>query len=151
MNDQLQALLEKDAVSDVVKQLFISTDNRDWPQVKACFANDVLFDVTSMSGGEPVTMTAQQIVDAWDNGLKALKAIHHQTGNYVVDLHHNEAGVFCYGMALHYLPNPTDRNTRTFVGSYNFHLIKTSGSWRIDRFKFNLKFMDGNLNLEASS
>jgi hypothetical protein len=150
MNDQLQTLLEKDAVIDVVNQLFISTDNRDWTKVKACFANDVLFDMTSMTGGEPVTMTAQQIVEGWDNGLKALKAIHHQAGNYVVNLKNNEAEVFCYGIALHYLLNPTNRNTRTFVGSYNFHLTKTGGSWRIDRFKFNLKFMDGNLNLEAS-
>jgi hypothetical protein len=74
MNDQFQTLLEKDAVIDVVNQLFISIDNRDWAKVKACFANEVLFDMTSMTGGEPVTMTAQQIVEGWDGGLKALKA-----------------------------------------------------------------------------
>lgn len=90
MNDQSQILLEKVAVIDVVNQLFISTDNRDWAKVKACFTNDVLLDMTSI------------------------------------------------------------QNTRTFVGSYNFHLTKAGGSWRIDRFKFNLKFIDGNLNLEAS-
>jgi hypothetical protein len=150
MNDQYKVLLEKGAVIDVVNQLFISTDNRDWAKVKACFTNDVLFDMTSMTGGEPVTMTAEQIVEGWDNGLKALKAVHHQAGNYVVDLQNSEAEVFCYGIALHYLPNPTSQNTRTFVGSYNFHLSKADGSWRIDRFKFNLKFIDGNLNLEAS-
>ena len=150
MNNQSKILLEKDAIIDVVNQLFIGTDNRDWAKVKSCFTNDVRFDMTSVTGGEAVTMTAQQIVEGWDNGLKVLKAVHHQTGNYVVDLQDGEAEVFCYGIALHYLPNPTNRNTRTFVGSYNFHLTKADDSWRIDRFKFNLKFMDGNLNLEAS-
>ena len=150
MNDHSKTLLEKDAIIGVVNQLFISTDNRDWAKVKACFTNNVLFDMTSMTGGEPVTMTPQQIVGGWDNGLKALKAVHHQAGNFIVNLQNNEAEVFCYGIALHYLPNPTNQNTRTFVGSYNFHLTKTDGSWRIDRFKFNLKFIDGNLNLETS-
>ena len=150
MNDHYEILLEKDVVIGVVNRLFINTDNRDWEKVKACFADDVLFDMTSMTGGEPVTMTAQQIVDGWDKGLKALQAIHHQAGNYVVNLGNNEAEVFCYGVAFHYLPNKTNQNTRTFVGSYNFHLAKGDRAWRIDQFKFNLKFIDGNANLEAS-
>ena len=45
------------------------------------------------------------------------------------------------------LPN---QNTRTFVGSYDFHLIKNDERWQIDKFKFNLKYIDGNLKLEAS-
>lgn len=58
--------------------------------------------------------------------------------------------VFCYGVAWHYLQNKTDRNTRTFVGSYDFHLVNQDGEWKIDRFKFNLKFIDGNPDLEKS-
>lgn len=150
MKDQHKDLLEKDAVIGVINQLFISTDNRDWAKVKTCFTDKVLFDMTSMAGGEPATMTSQQIVDGWDQGLKALKAVHHQAGNYVVNINNNEAEAFCYGVAFHYLPNKTNQNTRTFVGSYNFHLTKTGNAWRIDKFKFNLKFIDGNANLEAS-
>jgi hypothetical protein len=103
-----------------------------------------------MVGGEPVTMTPGDIVAAWDKGLKPLKAIHHQTGNYLVTVNQNEAEVFCYGTASHYLPNKTNRNTRVFVGSYNFHLTKSDEDWLIDQFKFNLKYIDGNPNLEAS-
>jgi hypothetical protein len=147
---QYQNLLAKEDVKQVVNQLFISTDNRDWDTVKQLFAPKVLFDVTSMVGGEPVPMTPADIVAAWDKGLKPLKAIHHQTGNYVVSVNRNEADVFCYGTASHYLPNETNRNTRVFVGSYNFHLTKNGDYWQIDKFKFNLKYIDGNPNLEAS-
>jgi hypothetical protein len=150
MTDQYKILLEKDAIIDVVNQLFISTDNREWTKVKACFTDEVLFDMTSMAGGKPATMTSQQIVEAWDKGLKPLKAIHHQAGNYVVTINNHAAEVFCYGIALHYLPNKTNQNTRTFVGSYNFHLVKKDSHWQIDKFKFKLKYIDGNPNLEAS-
>jgi SnoaL-like domain len=62
----------------------------------------------------------------------------------------DEAQAFCYGIAFHYLPNPTVKNTRVFVGSYDFHLRREDERWRIDQFKFNLKFIDGNLDLEKS-
>ena len=62
----------------------------------------------------------------------------------------DEARAFCYGIAFHYLPNETGRNTRVFVESYDFHLRREGERGRIDQFKFKLKFIDGNLDLEKS-
>ncbi len=150
MMSTYQILLEKEKAKEVVNQLFIHTDSRDWDKVSQLFAAEVLFDMTSMVGGKPVILTPQEIVSSWEKGLKPLKAIHHQAGNYIVNVNQNEANVFCYGIASHYLPNKTNQNTRTFVGSYEFHLIKNGENWQIDKFKFNLKYIDGNPNLEGS-
>ncbi len=86
-----------------------------------------------------------------EKGLKALAAVRHQAGNYQVSIKGDEADMFCYGIAYHYLPNPTGQNTRIFVGSYNLHLVRSDAGWKIDRFKFNLKFIDGNKDLESSA
>ncbi len=146
----MNTMTDRDRVIDTVNRLFIGTDNRDWPGVKALFASTVLFDMTSLAGGRPATITPQEIVDGWDRGLKVLTAVHHQAGNFLVDIKDCEAAVFCYGVAWHYLPNKTNRNTRTFVGSYDVHLVVQDAEWKIDRFKFNLKFIDGNPDLEKS-
>ncbi|THB79112.1 MAG: nuclear transport factor 2 family protein [Desulfobulbaceae bacterium] len=146
----LVILLEKQAVQEVITQLFVSTDNRDWEMVNAIFADQVLFDMTSLAGGEPVTLSPVQITQSWDKGLKPLEAIHHQAGNFLITVENDSATAFCYGIATHYLPNKTNQNTRTFVGSYDFHLVKVDGSWKIDQFKFNMKYLDGNLQLESS-
>ena len=151
MTDQIATLIEKDRILDVVNRLFIGTDRRDWPAVMECFSDSVLFDMTSMAGGEPATLTPRQIVEAWEQGLKDLAAIHHQVGNYLVTVRGNEADVFCYGIALHYLPGQADGNTRRFVGSYDFHLKKAKVTWRMNSFRFNLKFIDGNANLRADT
>lgn len=147
MEKEIKELIEQNAVINTVNRLFINTDERKWQAVSDCFADEVLFDMTSMVGGEPVKLTPQQITDTWDTGLKGLKAIHHQAGNYIVTIKENEADVFCYAIATHYFPNPSGDNTFTFVGSYNFHLVKKNQSWKIDMFKFNLKYTDGNSNL----
>ena len=143
-------LLDKQAAKETVTRLFVHTDNREWDKVRELFAPRVRFDMTSLVGGEPTEMTPQDIVDAWDTGLKPLKAIHHQTGNYLISLNPDGAEVFCYGIATHYLPNKTNQNIRTFVGSYDFHLIKIDDEWKIDQFTFNVKYLDGNLELESS-
>ncbi len=146
----MDTMTEKNRVIETVNRLFIGTDNRDWARVKTLFASRVLFDMTSLAGGKPANITPQEIVDGWDRGLKALKAIHHQAGNFLVEVRGSEANAFCYGVAWHYLPNKTSRNTRTFVGSYDVHLVQQDGEWKIDRFKFNLKFIDGKPDLEKS-
>jgi hypothetical protein len=149
MDDRIRELIEKDAIVGTINRLFVATDSRDWEAVKACFAPRVLFDMTSMTGGEPVERTPQEIADAWAEGLRPLAAIHHQAGNHAVTIRGERADAFCYGIASHYLPNPSGRNTRVFVGSYDFSLERTSGAWRIRGFRFNLKYVDGNARLEA--
>jgi 3-phenylpropionate/cinnamic acid dioxygenase small subunit len=147
---KIQALSDQTDVIKTINTLFIETDNRNWGAVKAIFADTVLFDMTSMVGGQPSQLSSQNIVDAWDQGLKPLQAIHHQAGNYLVTLNGSHAEAFCYGIASHYLPNTKNQNTRTFVGSYNFHLKKQGENWKIDKFKFNLKYIDGNKDLTGS-
>ena len=148
MESGLQTLVEKDRILDVVNELFVGTDERDWGRVASALAPRVHFDVRSMTGAAPETLEAAAIIAAWQEGLRPLKAVHHQTGNFRVHVAGGEADVFCYATASHYLPNRTGRNSRVFVGSYELHLTRQAGAWRIDRFRFHLKYIDGNLDLE---
>jgi SnoaL-like protein len=147
-NEALRALLERERVAAVINALFIATDRRDWKQVKACFAPSVLFDMTSLAGGQPAHLTPGEIAAGWETGLKPIEAIHHQTGNVSVWCKGHEATGSCYGIAYHFRRTRSGRNTRVFVGSYDFHLQRQGDSWKIDLFRFNLKFIDGNLELE---
>ncbi len=151
MVDQLSKLMDREAIIDTINRLFISTDKRDWSAVRDCFAIEVYFDMASAGGGEPAWLPSKQITDAWEQGLKGLKAIHHQAGNHLIEVRGEEADGFCYGIASHYLPGDAKGETRVFVGSYDFHLKKEKGRWRIDRFRFNLKYVDGNLDLGKST
>jgi len=147
--DPLRRLLEKDAVITTVNRLFRSVDEKDWTQATACLAPALLLDATSLAGGEPEHTTADAVVDGWRETLSHLEAVHHQAGNYEVEVNGEEADASCYGIAYHFLPNETGRNARTFVGTYDMHLRKDRGSWRIDQLRYNLKFLDGNLDLEG--
>jgi hypothetical protein len=104
----------------------------------------VSFDMSSLTGEEAQELSPNGIVNSWEEGLKGLEAVHHQVGNFIVDVFGQEADVFCYGIALHYYPVPDGTNINAFFGSYDFHLVKVENDWRVDKFKFNSKFVDGN-------
>ena len=150
MHYSAEMLIKRQQVVDVVNQLFIQTDNRNWLMVEKCFTDQVAFDMTSLSGGEPENLTPQEITARWDEGLRDLQALHHQVGNFVVDVHGDDnAHVFCYGTAWHFKPLDSGRNTRIFVGSYEFDLERGDDDmWRISSFWFDCKFVDGNADLK---
>jgi hypothetical protein len=145
--DELRNLLDKQAIVDVVTDLFVATDRRDWKAVTACFSPEVWFDMSSL-GGTPALTAAADIAAGWQKGLAPLQAVHHQAGNFRVTLRGDVADASCYGIAFHYRPHPSGRSTRTFVGTYDVGLRRDGDRWRIDRFKFDAKFVEGNLDLE---
>ena len=150
MPETWETLAAKQAVIDIITELFVATDQRDWAAVRRCFADQVLFDMSSMGGGPPARLPPDEIVAGWDKGLAALEAIHHQAGNHRVTVHESRATASCYGIAYHYRRTASGRNTRLFVGSYAFIFDKGGPlGWRISTFRFDLKFADGNPDLEG--
>ena len=146
MTGEPQQFTERERVIEAVTTLFVSIDNRDWGTVRSAFDENVLFN-TTLTEGNPEILSRDQIIGDWQEGLECLEAIHHQVGNFLVRFHENEAIVFCYGIAYHYLTNRSNRNTKLFVGSYDIRLTSKDGGWKITAFAFTSKFVAGNLKL----
>jgi hypothetical protein len=51
-------------------------------------------------------------------------------------------------MPLHHKKSATKGSTRSFVGSYDLKAVYGNNGWRLKAFKYNLKFVDGNINLD---
>lgn len=133
--------------SEVVTQLFISTDENNWKGVEETFAPKVNLDYSSMNGNPAVELTPAEITTAWSGVLPGFESTHHQIGNFVSNIHANSASVFCYGTATHFLPD-SEGNVWIVVGTYDFELIKNdNGNWKISSMKFNFKYQDGNTSL----
>ena len=151
MSADLEQLLAREAAIDTITRLFIATDRKDWAEVERLFTEQVQFDMSSVGGGPAQAKPAGEIAAGWRQGLSAIDALHHQAGNFRVLARGDRATAFCYGIAYHYRPRASGGSTRVFVGSYDFELERRGAAddWRISSMRFNLKFIDGNPNLEA--
>lgn len=141
---------ERELIIETVNKIFIYTDNQEWEKLQneVFVTGPVMLDMSSVGAGEPSPMKPQDICAMWEIGFNGIDQVHHQAGNYLVTINGSSADVFVYAFAVHYKKAATQGNTRTFTGSYNIGLRKTENGWRIDAFKYNLKYMDGNVELK---
>ena len=82
---------DRQEILDTIITLFVATDERDWAKVAACFTENAVLDMTSMTGGEPAALTGDQIAAGWRDGLKAIDHVHHQVSNFQVEVNGSEA------------------------------------------------------------
>ena len=138
----------RDLIVEICNRLFYFTEHRNWGALKEeVFADVVYFDMTSLGAEEAVMMSAQNICELWEEGFRGIDAIHHQGGNYLVDIDNDHARVSAYAIASHFKDSATKGKTRTFVGSYDLGLKHTPHGWRINSFKYHLKYTKGNMDL----
>ena len=139
---------EREQIVEVVNKLFIYTDYQKWDKLlNEVFTGNILFDMSSL-GQEIKTIPAKEVCEIWQKGLEGLDSVNHLAGNYLVTINGETADVFAYATATHYKNSAIQGKTREFIGSYDLHLTKVLQGWRIDVFKYNLKFMNGNLELK---
>jgi hypothetical protein len=137
----------RDEIVEVVNRLFIYTDMQEWDKLqKEVFTDNVEFDMSSL-GGEKKEKSAKEICDGWKTGFAGIDSVNHLAGNYLIRAENQTATVFAYATATHYREAATKGKTREFVGTYNVGLIKTASGWRINQFRYNLKFSTGNTDL----
>jgi len=138
----------REQIIDIVTKLFIYTDSQEWDKLSdEVFTEEIEFDMTSL-GGEAKKLAAKEVCEIWQKGFEGLDAVNHLAGNHLVTITEQTADVFAYATATHYKSSATQGKTREFVGSYNLHLTYTEQGWRIDVFKYNLKYMSGNIDFK---
>lgn len=144
----MNTLTEREQIIETVHRLFIYTDSREWNKLQEeVFTQSVFFDMSSL-GNEAKLTSAKSICEIWESGFAGLTAVNHLAGNLLISVKDDQADVFAYATATHYKSSATMGKTREFVGTYDLHLILSDKGWRIDQFKYNLKFMTGNLELK---
>jgi fermentation-respiration switch protein FrsA (DUF1100 family)/ketosteroid isomerase-like protein len=143
---------DEKAVIKTVQSIFSGADARDWGKIERAMADRVLFDYTSLAGGNPATLTPEEITAAWKKLLPGFYSTHHRTGEFKVAVNDNEATADFHGLALHYLPVKKGGDIWVVSGTYSYHLVKKDdGRWVVDGMKFNLLKQSGNTGLPADA
>ena len=139
---------QRDQLIEVANKLFIYTDEQDWEMLqKEVFEEEVHMDMSSL-GGPVSKMTALEVCEMWKAGLEGIDSVNHLAGNYLASINKKKAELFAYATATHYREAAQYGKTREYVGTYKLGMTNTKKGWRINRFVYTLKYMNGNLSLE---
>ncbi len=134
MTDSIQAsmqrLLDEAEIRRVVDGIDLATDAKDWALCRGYFTDEIYADFTSLAGGSPGRMPADDLVDAWNTNLYADKPSHHMRTNHRISVDGDEAEVFSKGYALNILDRDTGSDLWEVWGNYTHTLERTPGGWR---------------------
>jgi hypothetical protein len=140
---------KREEILELVNKLFVYTDQRNWKKLLAeVFAENVIFDMSSMGGIGPEKTPATQIVSDWEKSFDGIDHVYHQSGNHLVSFTEDGyAQVNCYAIALHFRKDAREGSTREFYGTYDLMVALTDLGWRINGFRYNIMFLKGNASL----
>ena len=124
-------------------------DQRDWDALRDVFAEEVRLDYTSLQGGEPATVSRDQLVESWAGLLGKLQATQHLVTNHLVTVADDTASCTASFHATHFLPNAHGDPIWTLGGSYRFELVRQGPTWRINALTMTATWASGNQQIMA--
>jgi hypothetical protein len=144
---QLQALIDRRAISEVQIRYATGVDMRDWALYRSCFADEIEVDFSSAVGTTPQRMKADDWVEYARRTINGLKATQHMITNHVITLNGDEATCVAYVQARHHLPNDTGGSDQVMYGYYTNRFVRTGQGWKIQSCKLTVTWMEGNMHI----
>lgn len=122
-----------------------AVDDLHWETVRSSFTTEVETDYTSLWGGEPETLTADQLIERWQQLLPGFDATQHLIGPVVV----NEADEFTASCTTNVRSYHRVGDAAWMVaGRYVIRLVRADGSdWRIAALTLRHYYEDGDRGL----
>ena len=121
-------------------------DAKEWPALRALFADEVETDYTSLFGGAPQRTAADALIEGWRTLLAAV-VTQHLLGPVVVSVTGDRAEARCHVRALHIVAGAASGDTWEVLGHYLFDLTRREGDFRITRLKLETYHQIGNPRL----
>ncbi|MDX2139963.1 MAG: nuclear transport factor 2 family protein [Chloroflexota bacterium] len=131
------------SIVDVLNGVAIYADLRQWEQLQALYADEVAVDYTSLVGGAPGQVKADELIASWQTGLGRYRATQHLLGNHRVRISGDQAQALVYVQATHWLPQPDGDSTWTVHGYYDYTLTQMGDAWCITRHMFTATIVHG--------
>ena len=144
IHDIVKRLVDEAEIRRVVDGIDLATDAKDWELCRSYFKGEIFADFTSLAGGDPGRMPADDLVNAWKTNLYAEKLSHHMRTNHRISLQGDRAEVFSKGYALNILERSTGSDLWEVWGEYTHTLERTPEGWRCSGMTFTVTHSRGN-------
>ncbi len=140
---ELQGLVDRAAISEVVLGYATGLDRRDWDLYRSIFTDEIEMDFSSL--GIPASRVD---ADQWVADAKLLfagfEATQHLSANHVHELRGDEASCVSYMQAEHFVAQNGELLRWTIGGHYANELLRTSQGWKLQKVTLTVTWQTGN-------
>lgn len=126
-----ESIADELEIRRVIDEIDNSCDAKDWKKCRMFFTDEIEVDFTSLSGGEPAQIKADELIDSWKTNLFSEKKTFHQRSNHSIKINGRHARVFSKAYAFNLLEEGEVTGFWEVWGEYT-HTLKQSGNgWKV--------------------
>jgi 3-phenylpropionate/cinnamic acid dioxygenase small subunit len=144
---KLDALLDRNSISEVLHRYAACVDARDWPRYRSCFTDPVEIDLESWNGAPASSMAVDDWLELVRTGLSGFDSTQHTSSNHLIEIDADRAQATSYLQATHHL----DGNQAILGGYYETTLRRTDEGWKIARSRLQITWRQGDQALFAAA
>jgi len=137
---------DREQIEHAVLGVVHHIDHKRWRELRACFADQVTTDYTSLFGGSPATQPANALIALWRETLSAVTT-QHLLGPVALTLTGDRAEASCHVRAMHHAPAARSGSDWEVLGHYHFELARSGDTFNITHLTLSTFHQLGNRNL----
>jgi hypothetical protein len=142
-NRTINLMTDSATIINTINQIAIMSDLRNWEACRAAFSDRVETDYTSLTGGQPSTVNAEDLVNSWKTFFdQTFKATQHLIGSHAVTVMENTA-ICLSNFQAHHIYLDSAKETWTLGGFYEHGLTRTTSGWQVNRMKMSWNWEEG--------
>jgi hypothetical protein len=145
---QVQRITDEMDIRRIIEGIAFYVDQKDWKMVRSFWTPDINVDFTSLAGGQPARIKADDLVKSWETNLHKEKQSFHLYSMHMVTVNGNKAEAMSKGYAYNMVPNrlPVGGGSEIWevFGTYTHTFDRTAQGWRATSIRFNAEYSRGN-------
>ncbi len=137
-------------ITSAIGALAVHTDSRAWNDVMELFTAEVKLDYTSLFGGDPQSLTREQLITNWRAMLPGFTRTTHLIGPpLILGATGETAQAAASVTAWHWIDDPALGVAAVWIvhGCYELTLAKRNSAWRIAALTLARGWVEGNEGL----
>lgn len=142
-----ERIADESEIRLVVDEIDNACDLKDWTRLRGYFTDEIEADFTSLTGGEPGKMKADDLVEGWRANLFEAKKSFHQRTNHSVKIKSDKAEVFSKAYAFNLLETGKVTGFWEVWGNYTHTLRRTENGWRCSGMTLEVIYQRGDENV----
>jgi 3-phenylpropionate/cinnamic acid dioxygenase small subunit len=139
---QLQWLVDRAALSDLLHSFAASLDTRDWQAYAANYADDGVVELPDpLRPGEWIVLHKAEMTEKVGASLGRYRATHHISSNHQLRIEGDRASSRSYLQAVHV--QGTMQQHWSAGGWYDCEYLRTPAGWKFTRVRLTAVWIDG--------
>jgi hypothetical protein len=127
----------------VVDEIDNQCDLKNWEKCRSFFTDEIEVNFTSLNGGEPGKMKADNLIGDWRTNLFEAKKTCHLRSNHSIKIDGDSAEVFSKAYAFNLLETGEVKGLWEVWGNYTHNLTRTKNGWKVSMVTLEVIYQRG--------